>query len=65
MYRDSYDDPELEQNVRGSGAPWVRRGGAMYSPAIRCRSAQRNKIERGENDRFTGLRLVLERDAKP
>ncbi|MFQ5492314.1 MAG: formylglycine-generating enzyme family protein, partial [Phycisphaerae bacterium] len=39
---------------------WVYRGGAYYSPAVRCRSTQRN---RGQADSWTdyhGFRLVME-----
>ena len=39
---------------------YVYRGGAYYSPAVRCRSAQRNY---GAPDRafdYTGLRVVME-----
>ena len=39
---------------------FVKRGGAFYSPAVRCRSAQRNYIEHSVMDAYTGFRLVIE-----
>lgn len=39
---------------------FVKRGGAFYSPAVRCRSAQRNCAEANSIDFYTGLRLVME-----
>jgi serine/threonine protein kinase/formylglycine-generating enzyme required for sulfatase activity len=39
---------------------FAKRGGAFYSPAVRCRSAQRNCAEAQSVDFYTGLRLVVE-----
>jgi len=38
----------------------VYRGGAFYSPAVRCRSAQRNYGSANAADSYRGLRLVME-----
>jgi len=38
----------------------VYRGGAFYSPAVRCRSAQRNFGSPNVADSYRGLRLVME-----
>ena len=39
---------------------WVYRGGAYYSPAVRCRSSQRNfAVDRRATD-YTGFRVVME-----
>ncbi|MCH7597082.1 MAG: protein kinase [Planctomycetes bacterium] len=39
---------------------FVRRGGAWYSPAVRCRSAQRNYHTANAVDVYTGVRLIME-----
>jgi len=39
---------------------WVYRGGAFYSPAVRCRSAQRNYGEADRATDYNGLRIVME-----
>jgi serine/threonine protein kinase/formylglycine-generating enzyme required for sulfatase activity len=39
---------------------YVYRGGAFYSPAVRCRSAQRNYGSPNVPDSYRGLRLVME-----
>ncbi len=39
---------------------YVLRGGAYYSPAVRCRSAQRNYSDRDAPGRYFGLRIVME-----
>jgi formylglycine-generating enzyme required for sulfatase activity len=39
---------------------YVLRGGASYSPAVRCRSAQRNYSDPAAFGRHTGLRVVME-----
>lgn len=39
---------------------FVKRGGSWYSPAVRCRSTQRNYISSHVMDMYTGLRLVME-----
>lgn len=39
---------------------WAKRGGAYYSPAVRCRSAQRNYASTTNEDRHTSTRLVVE-----
>jgi formylglycine-generating enzyme required for sulfatase activity len=49
----------------GDSAPldsryWVIRGGAYYSPAVRCRSAQRNFSPEDIPFQYLGLRLVVE-----
>ena len=41
----------------------VHRGGAFYSPAVRCRSAQRNYGAGSVINAYRGIRLVVERDA--
>ncbi len=40
--------------------PYVIRGGAFYSPAARCRSAQRNYKVANAADDYMGARLVME-----
>lgn len=39
---------------------YVKRGGSWYSPAVRCRSSQRNFAAPNALDYYTGLRLVME-----
>lgn len=39
---------------------WVSRGGAFYSPAVRCRSAQRNYNTADAATQYSGFRLVME-----
>ena len=39
---------------------YVKRGGAYYSPAVRCRSAQRNYGDGDTPQEYTGLRVVME-----
>lgn len=39
---------------------FVKRGGSWYSPAVRCRSSQRNYYESHALDFYTGLRVVME-----
>jgi formylglycine-generating enzyme required for sulfatase activity len=42
---------------------FIQRGGAWYSPAVRCRSSQRNSVPLRETDStygYNGLRLVME-----
>jgi formylglycine-generating enzyme required for sulfatase activity len=39
---------------------FVKRGGAYYNPARRCRSAQRNYATPDAADQYTGMRLVME-----
>ena len=63
FYRDSYDDPEPDPDPMRE-VRVVRRGGAFYSPALRCRSAQRNWTLWDVPDPYTGFRLVLERQGK-
>ncbi len=41
---------------------WVYRGGAYYSPAVRCRSAQRNYGDAQTSSDYHGFRIVMERD---
>ena len=41
---------------------YVLRGGAYYSPAIRCRSAQRNYCDGHQLQQYYGLRIVMEED---
>lgn len=60
IYRDSYGDPEPDPDPMRE-VRFVRRGGAFYSPALRCRSAQRNWIDSDVSDIYTSIRLVLER----
>ena len=40
---------------------WVIRGGAYYSPAVRCRSAQRNYRDEQSAYHYSGFRVVMER----
>jgi formylglycine-generating enzyme required for sulfatase activity len=51
----------------GSPVPGVRvqRGGAAYSPAERCRSAQRNQIAQEQAVNTMGFRIVLEDLERP
>ncbi|GJM24333.1 MAG: hypothetical protein DHS20C16_07480 [Phycisphaerae bacterium] len=42
------------------GMPFVVKGGATYSPAIRCRTAQRNYTDPTGRTAYHGLRLVME-----
>jgi formylglycine-generating enzyme required for sulfatase activity len=39
---------------------YVIRGGAYYSPAVRCRSAQRNYCEDRLANQYLGFRIVME-----
>ena len=39
---------------------FAKRGGAYYSPAVRCRSAQRNYTTPDAEDPYGGIRLVME-----
>ena len=39
---------------------WVLRGGAYHSPAVRCRSAQRNYGSAQASGTYNGFRLVME-----
>jgi formylglycine-generating enzyme required for sulfatase activity len=39
---------------------YVIRGGAFYSPAVRCRSAQRNYCDVRAPNMYYGLRIVME-----
>ena len=39
---------------------WVIRGGAFYSPAVRCRSAQRSYASATTATDYHGLRIVME-----
>ncbi|MCH7813668.1 MAG: protein kinase [Planctomycetes bacterium] len=54
---DSIRDPEQKDLEL-----WVYRGGAYYSPAVRCRSAQRNRGAAHVSYDYHGLRLVMELD---
>ena len=49
------DDPALAGKEL-----FVKRGGAFYSPAVRCRSAQRNFSAANSIDYYTGVRVVME-----
>jgi serine/threonine protein kinase/formylglycine-generating enzyme required for sulfatase activity len=51
---------EHERGAESDRKLFVKRGGAFYSPAVRCRSAQRNHAEAESVDYYTGMRLVLE-----
>jgi len=42
------------------GKPFVVKGGATYSPEVRCRSAQRNFTDPIGSTAYHGLRLVME-----
>lgn len=55
---DGYAEKEFET----TGKFYVYRGGAYYSPAVRCRSAQRNYGEGKSTLDYQGLRLALELD---
>lgn len=59
VYRDDYDEPVPALEGSMEGRMIVRRGGAIYSPAVRCRSAQRNTLGATQADGMTGLRIVL------
>ncbi|MDM8007116.1 MAG: SUMF1/EgtB/PvdO family nonheme iron enzyme, partial [Phycisphaerae bacterium] len=53
-------EEELSQFPEWKGKTlFAKRGGAFYSPAVRCRSAQRNCAEANSVDFYTGFRLVL------
>lgn len=56
---DSRFPPELAPPELAKSELFVKRGGAFYNPAVRCRSAQRNVISPAGVDFYTGLRLVL------
>ena len=59
-WRDNYSDPEPE-DVDPLLDRLVQRGGALYSPALRCRSAQRNSIiDPKYVASYIGFRLLLE-----
>ena len=51
---------ELAAQGHRNSELFVRRGGAWYSPAVRCRSAQRNYATVGAADFYNGIRLVME-----
>ena len=59
-YREHYaapaDDAEMGRRAQ--------RGGAAYSPAVRCRSAQRNHIPDRQGTEYAGFRVVLEMEAR-
>ena len=48
--------PEQKRNL------YVLRGGAYYSPAVRCRSAQRNYGDANTPGMYWGFRIVMEPD---
>ncbi len=54
--------PELIDDAPGSTGLtfFVCRGGAWYSPAVRCRSAQRHFMAMNRVDHYVGVRLVME-----
>ncbi len=54
LVKDPKVAPELAKELR------VLKGGAWYSPAVRCRAAQRNYGHPMGADRWWGLRLVIE-----
>ncbi len=54
LVSDADMDAGLRQNL------YVYRGGAYYSPAVRCRSAQRNYGSPHWPDMYKGLRVVME-----
>lgn len=39
---------------------WTQRGGAYYSPAVKCRSTQRNYVALDGEGLYTGLRIIME-----
>lgn len=51
---------ELAAQMHRNRELWVRRGGAWYSPAVRCRSAQRQYSTAGTPNFYNGIRLVME-----
>ncbi len=55
-------DGNAEAELKTTGRFYVFRGGAYYSPAVRCRSAQRNYGEGAAALDYHGFRLVMELD---
>jgi len=54
------EDPKLRDVAKEKKGVFVKKGGAFYSPAVRCRSAQRNCATANSVDFYTGFRLVIE-----
>lgn len=50
---------DLAPTELASSELFVKRGGAFYNPARRCRSAQRNYIAANGAEQYTGIRLVM------
>lgn len=65
VYRESYDDPKPDPETADPDSPVVQRGGAIYSPTVRCRSAQRNYVKPTVAGSSAGFRIVLEKEPKP
>jgi len=61
-YREKYSDPPL---IGESPNGFVQRGGANYSPAKACRSAQRNFIKANDLARESTFRMVREEGGTP
>ncbi|MBN1492445.1 MAG: SUMF1/EgtB/PvdO family nonheme iron enzyme, partial [Phycisphaerae bacterium] len=51
-------DPRISPEARAD--LYVVRGGAYYSPAVRCRSAQRNYGDPRTPGMYWGFRIVME-----
>ena len=61
-YEREFLDQNLQNDPRLEGKEiMVTKGGAFYSPAVRCRSSQRNHQVADDGQQYTGFRLVLER----
>ncbi len=61
-YREKYSDPPL---IGESPNGFVQRGGANYSPAKACRSAQRNFIPANKSGTESTFRMVREEGVTP
>ncbi len=54
LVRDAAVPPDLREHL------FVLRGGAFYSPAVRCRCSQRNYGDERSPNQYAGFRLVME-----
>ena len=57
-----YEDKYAEELGLPDAEWYMKRGGAWYSPAVRCRCTQRNYGDPSLPDQYFGVRLVMEFD---
>lgn len=55
-----YSQDDAKDVAESGPTLYVQRGGAYYSAAVRCRSAQRNYCTADAESQWTGFRIVLE-----